>query len=140
MKFDLICFIEIRPFHPLSLITTIFQFLTIMRRRPLKTLSEKEKMLVTSIFSFSNNVFYPMKEKNYHFSNKKPFKNIVGKGENACKLHFSSSLKVFSSSHNDFFFFTFSKPHIKFFIHIHFCRQRMLSICTRTKFCRLVKG
>ena len=31
-----------------------------------KTLWEKEKMLVTSIFSFSHNVFYSIKDRNYH--------------------------------------------------------------------------
>ena len=30
---------------------------------------EKEKMLVTSIFSFSHNVFYSVKERNSYFSN-----------------------------------------------------------------------
>ena len=34
---------------------------------PLKTLWVKEKMLVTSIFSFSNNVFYPIKDKIHHY-------------------------------------------------------------------------
>ena len=34
-----------------------------------KTLWEKEKMLVTSIFSFSHSVFYSIKEINHHFSN-----------------------------------------------------------------------
>ena len=29
----------------------------------LKTLGKKEKMLVTSVFSFSNNVFYPTRER-----------------------------------------------------------------------------
>ena len=33
-----------------------------------KTLWEKEKMLVTSIFSFSNNVFFPITEKLHHLS------------------------------------------------------------------------
>ena len=32
----------------------------------LKIFWEKEKMLVTSIFSFSHNVFYPKKDRNYH--------------------------------------------------------------------------
>ena len=32
----------------------------------LKTLWEEEKMLVTSIFSFSHNVFYSIKDRNYH--------------------------------------------------------------------------
>ena len=35
----------------------------------MKTLWEKEKMLVTSIFSFSNNVFYSIKERNHNLSN-----------------------------------------------------------------------
>ena len=30
---------------------------------------EKEKMLVTSIFSFAHNAFYPTKNKNHNFSN-----------------------------------------------------------------------
>ena len=34
----------------------------------MKTLREKEKMLVTSIFSFSLNVLYPTKERNNHLS------------------------------------------------------------------------
>ena len=34
----------------------------------LKTLWEKEKMLVTSIFSFSHNDFNPVKDKKYHLS------------------------------------------------------------------------
>ena len=37
-------------------------------RSRLKTLKEKEKMLVTSIFSFSNNVFYPSQYKFQLFS------------------------------------------------------------------------
>ena len=32
----------------------------------MKTSLEKEKMLVTSIFSFSHNVFFPIKDKNHH--------------------------------------------------------------------------
>ena len=35
----------------------------------LKTLWEKEKMLVTSIFSCSHSVFYSIQEINHHFSN-----------------------------------------------------------------------
>ena len=35
----------------------------------LKTLWEKEKLLATDIFSFSHNVFYPIKNKNYKISN-----------------------------------------------------------------------
>ena len=34
----------------------------------LKTLWEKEKMLVTSIFSFSHSVFYPVSDRNHHLS------------------------------------------------------------------------
>ena len=40
-------------------------FLHLWDRRLLKTLCEKEKMLVTSIFSFSHSVFYPVKDKFY---------------------------------------------------------------------------
>ena len=36
-------------------------------KKKLKTLWEKEKMLVTSIFSFSHNIFIPIKDKNHHF-------------------------------------------------------------------------
>ena len=35
----------------------------ILRKKSFKTLWEKEKMLVTSIFSFSHNVFYPYRNK-----------------------------------------------------------------------------
>ena len=38
-------------------------------RNILKTLREKEKMLVTSIFSFSLNVFHPVMDRNNYFSN-----------------------------------------------------------------------
>ena len=34
--------------------------------KSLKTLLEKDKMLVTSIFSISHNVFYPIKDKSNH--------------------------------------------------------------------------
>ena len=37
-------------------------------RSLLKPLWETVKMLVTSIFSFSYNVFYPIKDRNHHFS------------------------------------------------------------------------
>ena len=37
-------------------------------RSLLKTLWEKEKMLVTSIFSFFHSVFYPIKDRNHHLS------------------------------------------------------------------------
>ena len=39
------------------------------RKRLWKTLCEKEKMLVISISSFSHNVFYLFKERNYQYSN-----------------------------------------------------------------------
>ena len=38
------------------------------RKNILKTMWEKEKMLVTSIFSFFLNAFLPINERNYHFS------------------------------------------------------------------------
>ena len=41
---------------------THFRHLKTRRKKLLKTLWEKEKMLVTSIFSFSHNIFYPIKE------------------------------------------------------------------------------
>ena len=44
-------------------------FLRVYGTTLLKTLWEKEKMLVTSIFSFSHSVFYSVKEINHHFSN-----------------------------------------------------------------------
>ena len=40
--------------------------LTPLGNKSLKTLLEKGKMLVTSIFSFSHNVFFSIKDK-YHF-------------------------------------------------------------------------
>ena len=44
-------------------------FLWIYSTSLLKTLWEKEKMLVTSIFSFSHSVFYSIRKINHHFSN-----------------------------------------------------------------------
>ena len=41
------------------LFTTQSRLLMILKNKHLKTLWEKEKMLVSSILSFSNNVFYP---------------------------------------------------------------------------------
>ena len=43
-------------------------FLLLSQRSLLKTLWEKEKILVTSIFSFSHNVFYPSQNKFQFFS------------------------------------------------------------------------
>ena len=42
--------------------------LTTLNQRAFENIGEKEKMLVTSIFSFFHNVFYPLKERNHHFS------------------------------------------------------------------------
>ena len=44
-------------------------FLRVCCTSLLKTQWEKEKMPVTSIFSFSHSVFYSIKEINHHFSN-----------------------------------------------------------------------
>ena len=99
---------------------------------------EKEKVLATSTFSFSHNVFNPIKDKNHNFKYfnfvvckcsslfttqsrlltalyKKSFKNIVGKGENAGNQHF------FSFSHNVFYPF---QNKFQVFSHIYFvvCR------------------
>ena len=45
---------------------TMTPFDTSGKKRLFKTLWEKEKMLVTSIFSFSHHVFYPIKDRNHH--------------------------------------------------------------------------
>ena len=48
-------------------------------------------MLVTSIFSFSHNVFYPSQHKSQFLSRNYAivaFDNIVGKGENVGHKHF----------------------------------------------------
>ena len=49
--------------HLKNLSHTILTFNDLGKRSLLKTLCEKEKILVTSIFSFSHNVFYPCKDK-----------------------------------------------------------------------------
>ena len=61
----------------------------------MKTLWEKEKMLVTSIFSFSHNVFkrpicQGQRSRDFVVNDprKKPFDNIVGKAENVGNHHF----------------------------------------------------
>ena len=51
----------------LSLYHTTRTFNDPEEKRLFKTLREKEKMLVTSIFSFSHNVFKPIKDKNHQF-------------------------------------------------------------------------
>ena len=53
--------------YTLTLYHTIPTFNDPQERSLLKTLWEKEKMLVTSIFSFSQNVFNTIKDKNNHF-------------------------------------------------------------------------
>ena len=49
-------------------LTFYHTILTFNKRSLLKTLWEKEEMLVTSIFSFSHNVFYPSQNKFQFFS------------------------------------------------------------------------
>ena len=51
----------------LTLSHTIPTFNDLETRSLLKTLWEKEKMPVTSIFSFSHNVLNPIKDKNQHY-------------------------------------------------------------------------
>ena len=53
---------------PLTLHHTILTFKDPEGRSLLKTLWEKEKMLVTSIFSFSHDVFNPVRNRNHRFS------------------------------------------------------------------------
>ena len=48
--------------HPLTLFPNKPRFLRVSCTRPLKTLWEKEKLLVTSNFSFSHSFFYPSGE------------------------------------------------------------------------------
>ena len=52
-------FSKASPRGRLTLYHTILTFNNIEKEEFRKTLLEKEKMLVTSIFSFSQNVFYP---------------------------------------------------------------------------------
>ena len=54
---------------PLTLYYTVLTFNDLEKGSHLKTLWEKEKMLVTSIFSFSYKVFCSIKDRNHHFSN-----------------------------------------------------------------------
>ena len=65
------------------------QLLKTLKKKAWKTLWEKEKMLVTSIFSFFHSVFHSIIEQNHHFGN--------------------------------------------------VCHLQMLSICSRPRFCHLVK-
>ena len=50
----------------IKLFTKQSRLLTTLRKKLLKTLQEKEKMLVTRIFSLSHNAFHPSQE-NFHF-------------------------------------------------------------------------
>ena len=49
-------------FHNLSVVDALTLFLRVCSTSLLKALWEKEKLLVTSSFSFSCNVFYPFEE------------------------------------------------------------------------------
>ena len=92
----------------------------------LKTLWEKEKLLVTSNFSFSHSVFRRLvlqTRKNQGLFGKglttlkkEPFENIVGKGENAGNQYFLLFPTMFS---------TIPKTNLNFFSNINF----MLSKC-----------
>ena len=110
-------------------------------------------MLVSSIFSFSHNVFYPSQIKVYFLNHiyfvvcncfsiwtgsksylsltayrKKTFENIAGKEENAGKQHFL----VFPQ-----YFLPVSNQSLLFESHL-FCRLQLLSIWTGSKFYRSV--
>ena len=115
---------------------------------------QKEKMLVTSIFFFPNNVYknfftqlqghqklllYRKGLTLYHtietftyprVNFKKTFENIVGKGENAGYQHFLLFPQCFLHFH---------KQISIFYIHLN-CRLQMLSIWTGLNLCRLVKS
>ena len=59
---------------------------------------------------------------------KKPFQNIMGKGENLVT-------SIFSFSHNVFY----KRQKLSFMLHL-FCCLQILSIWTRSNFCRLGMG
>ena len=61
---------------------------------------------------------------------KKPFENIVGKGENAGNQHFLLFPQCF---------LPYQRQELSFELHL-FCRLQMLSIWSRPKNCRLVKS
>ena len=63
-----ICKNHFSVFLTLTLYHTILTFNDPQERILLKTMWKKEKMLVTSIFSFSHNVFYPIKDRNHYLS------------------------------------------------------------------------
>ena len=73
---DLICLFYLQVYltsYPEVLSTGLYRSTLHLPHKPwerelLKTLWKKEKMLVTSIFSFSHNVFYPITYKFRHFS------------------------------------------------------------------------
>ena len=80
----------------LTLYHTIRALDNLQQRSLLKTLWEKEKMLVTSIFSFSHHVFNPIKDKNHHF---KYFNVVVCNAFNLVRsknLSFGKGLKGLS--------------------------------------------
>ena len=127
-------------------------FLRVCSTSLLKTLWEKDKLLITSSFSFSHSVFYPFRGLPTNFvklklssaisftlyhtilTSKDPWKklseNIVGKGENAGNQHFL----LFPQS-----FLSFPRQ-ISIFQSHFFCRLQMLPIWTSLKFCRLVRS
>ena len=85
------------------LLTTQFRLLTTRkRRRPWKTLREKEKMLVTSIFSFPLSVFYSNREivilSMFHLSSANAYNLVMpkilsfGKGLNFTLATFTDSV------------------------------------------------
>ena len=66
------------------------------RRKLLKTFRVKDKMLVTSIFSFSHNVFFPIKSRNDHL------RNILCVVRNAFNLDRAKILSFGHTCHNFF--------------------------------------
>ena len=59
---------ENRKWLDFKLFNTQSRLLTTLKKKPLKTLRDQEKMLVTSIFSFSHNIFCSIKDRNRHFN------------------------------------------------------------------------
>ena len=104
-----------------------------------KTLWEKEKLLITSNFSFSHSVFKRLvlqtRENQGLFGKglmilkQRAFENIVGKGENAGNQHFLLIPQCFLPFSNQI---SISHPHLS-------CCLQMLSIWTSPRFCRLVR-
>ena len=92
-------------------------------------------MLVTSIFSFSQNVFYPFKDNTYFLVNTK----LVFEQRCSLKTLYEKEkmliTSIFSFSHNVFYP---SKNKNPFFDHHLFCHLQMLSMYIGLKFCCLV--